>query len=75
MKLQPLAISIIFIIISYKIVSIFYKKLFGEDFKLVSKMLIFEERKRPALDLVLTIFIVTGSIFLGYFPCGELKIK
>ena len=75
MKFQTLAITIIFIIISYKIVSILYKKLFGEDFKLAGKMIFFEERKRPGLDLILTIFIYTGSFFLGYFLCGELRIK
>ncbi len=75
MELQPLAVSIIFIIISYRIVSIIYEKLFGEDFKFVSKRIFFEKRKRPALDLILTIIIVTGSFFLGYFLCGELRIK
>ena len=75
MELQPLAVSIIFIIISYRLVNIIYKKLLGEDFKLASKMIFFEERRRPGLDLVLTIFIVTGSFFLGYFLCGELRIK
>lgn len=71
MKFQTFAYSIIFIIISYKIVNIFYKKLFGEDFKFASKMLIFEERKRPGLDLILTIFIYIGSFFLGYFLCEK----
>lgn len=75
MKFQTLAITIIFIIISYIIVSIFYKKLFGEDFKFASKLIFFEERKRPALDVILTIVIATGSFFLGNFLCGELKLK
>ncbi|WP_027728341.1 hypothetical protein [Treponema sp. C6A8] len=73
MKFQTLAITIIFIIISYKIVNIFYKKLFGEDFKFASKLIFFEERKRPGLDVILTILIITGSCFLGYFLSGELK--
>ena len=71
MKFQTFAYSIIFIIVSYRITSIIYKKLLGEDFKLASKMIFFEERKRPGLDLVLTIFIYTGSFFLGYFLCEK----
>ena len=73
MKFQTLSFSIIFIIVSYRITSIFYKKLFGEDFKFASKLIFFEERKRPGLDVILTILIITGSCFLGYYLSGELK--
>lgn len=73
MKFQTFAYSIIFIIVSFRITSIFYKKLFGEDFKFASKLIFFEERKRPGLDVILTILIITGSCFLGYFLSGELK--